>query len=161
MIRIRTQFDRDEDKGIDFRKKNPKTGVMEFDPGLTKQADKDSCDVNKILERFERTGMLPDMIRSDARYGDFSTVPTYQEACDIVLKAQEQFEALSAHVRDRFSNDPARMLEFCSDPRNAEEMVKLGLAVAKPTVPQPATPSSQPASTDSGAGKSGSPAAGA
>ena len=48
------------------------------------------------------------------------------------MLAQEQFAALDAAVRSRFDNDPAKFLEFTADPANADEMVKMGLAVAKP-----------------------------
>lgn len=144
-VKIRAIYDPTEDKGID----------CSVSPSLTKQAEKDACDVNLILNRFERTGVLPDMIRQDGRYGDFSDVGTYQEALNTVILAQEQFEALDAHVRDRFGNDPMKMLEFCSRSENLEEMVKLGLAVASPVTP------SQPAATDSGAQLSGSQGAGA
>jgi phage internal scaffolding protein len=99
---------------------------------MTKQSDKDSCDINLILDRYAKTGVLPDLITKDPQYGDFTDVPTYQEACSIVSLAEAQFEALDAKTRERFGNDPALMLDFCSKSENHDEMVKLGLAIAKP-----------------------------
>lgn len=98
---------------------------------LTQQHYAEECDINHILKRFENQGGLPEMIHDDARYGDFSEVGTYQEAMETVVKAEQQFAALSAKVRARFGNDPANMLKFCSDPKNAAEMVELGLAVPR------------------------------
>ncbi|QXP08324.1 MAG: internal scaffolding protein [Arizlama microvirus] len=121
-FKIRANYQPSEDKGIDFKNS----------PSLTKQSDAAGCDINNILAKFEKTGVLPDLIKADGRYGDFANVPDYQEAVQAVSLAQEQFGALSAQVRERFGNDPANMLEFCSNPANAKEMVKLGLAVAKP-----------------------------
>ena len=58
---------------------------------MTKQEFKEECDINNILKRYENDGLLPDMIKSDPQYGDFSDVASYQEACNITIKAQEQF----------------------------------------------------------------------
>lgn len=97
------------------------------DPGLTKQADAKDCDINSIFKRYEKTGQLPDMIVREPRYGDFSSVPSYQEAINIVRHAEEQFANLDVHLRNRFENDPVKFLEFCQDTKNLDEMEKLGL----------------------------------
>lgn len=163
MTKIRSIFDKSEKVVVDCRRYDAKLGKMVFDPGLTKQADRDACDINLILARYEKTGVLPDMIRQDARYGDFSNVPTYQEAMEVVFRSQEQFGALSARVRERFHNDPAEMLAFCSDPKNAAEMVQLGLAVpqtpsAQPAVsPEPGNTGAKGSTAPSGSGASGVP----
>lgn len=124
------------------------------DPGKTKQAHRDECDINKITAKYERTGQLPDLIRSNPRYGDFTDVPTYQEALDRVILAGEQFNALDAHIRARFGNDPALFLEFATDKRNMKELVKMGLAVEQPLPP----PVVAPPSDGSGAGAVAPPA---
>lgn len=105
------------------------------DPGRTKQADKESCDINNILSRFEKTGQLPDLIKSDSRYGDFSDVVSYEKAFEAVSIAEEQFMALDATVRARFDHDPVKMLEFVSDPKNKEKLVEMGLALPKAAAP--------------------------
>lgn len=113
------------------------------DPGRTKQSDKDACDINLITKRYERTGTLPDLIQREPRYGDFSAVPDFQAALDLVHLAEAQFGALDAHIRTRFANDPANFLAFATNPANLDEMVKLGLATKKadPT-PSPAASAS-------------------
>lgn len=130
-MKIRNALSPSQKVAIDFRKIDSKTGEFKFHPGRTKQADKDGCDINNILKRYEQTGVLPDLIKREPRYGDFSSVPSYQESLDIVHRAETQFAALSAEVRDRFGNDPVKMLEFCQDEKNLPEMVKLGLAIEK------------------------------
>lgn len=95
---------------------------------MTQQQHKDDCDINNILKRYEKTGILPDLIKADPQYGDFSTVPSYQQALDTVYKAQEQFDALGAKIRERFQNDPEKFLQFVNDPKNIDEMCSLGLA---------------------------------
>lgn len=153
VIKARSLFDRsdsvDPSVGLDCREVDPKTGEFVY-VTRTKQADKDGCDINKILARYVKTGQLPDLIRKDARYGDFASVPGYQESLEIISKAQEQFEALGARVRERFHNDPAEMLAFCSDPKNAKEMIELGLAVP---APQPQAVNTAPTQSGSAAEK--------
>jgi len=113
-------------------------GVVFTGPGMTKQEFREECNVNNILRKYRKTGLLPSMIKSNPQYGDFSDVGSYQEACNIVLFAQEQFSALPASTRDRFGNDPVKFLEFVNDPRNSDELVKMGLATKKePAMPAP------------------------
>nr|QJB20273.1 MAG: internal scaffolding protein [Microvirus sp.] len=119
MQTARTQYDKRPNLASDLS--------FEGDKGLTKQSDAKDCDINAIFRRYERTGQLPDMILKNGSYGDFSDVPTYQEALNIVIRAKEQFMALDAGVRNRFDNDPAKFLAFASDEKNYDEMEKMGL----------------------------------
>lgn len=121
---FKTNYVQYEKKGIDTGKRL-----------ITKQSFKDECDINNIMKKYKNTGMLPEMIKTQPQYGDFSEVSDYMESMNIVLKAQEQFQNLSADVRNRFQNDPAQFLDFANDPKNGEEMVKMGLATKK-EVPQ-------------------------
>lgn len=115
------------------------------DKGVTKQSDAEGCDINRIMKRYEKTGALPDMIKMNAQYGDFSSVPDFQEALNIVNKARAQFNALDAHIRNRFNNDPAEFLDFATNPANQEEMIKMGLAERKPVAPPEPPPAVPPA----------------
>lgn len=119
MTTARTQYDKRPVVASDLS--------FEGDKGVTKQSDAKDCDINAIFKRYERTGQLPDMIVRDGSYGDFSEVPTYQEALNIVIRAKEQFMALDAGVRNRFDNDPAKFLAFATDEKNYDEMEKMGL----------------------------------
>lgn len=105
------------------------------DVPLTKQSELQESDINFLMSRYERTGLLPEMIRKDPRYGDFSDPVSYQDSLNLVQHAQEQFDSLDAHIRKRFGNDPAEFLAFAEDPSNAGEMVRMGLATARPTLP--------------------------
>ncbi|WNK14948.1 MAG: internal scaffolding protein [Microvirus sp.] len=97
------------------------------DRGVTKQADLKECDINLIFKKYERSGLLPEMIVKDGRYGEFADVPTYQESMEIVRMAQEQFSNLDVTIRNRFSNDPALFLAFVHDNKNIDEMDRMGL----------------------------------
>uniref|UniRef100_UPI0040478447 hypothetical protein n=1 Tax=Algoriphagus sp. TaxID=1872435 RepID=UPI0040478447 len=102
------------------------------DPSRTKQSFKEECDINTILKRFNITGQLP-VGPLQPQYGDFSGVVDYQTALNAVIAAQESFNALPATLRNRFANDPAAFVDFCSDESNREEMIRLGLVIEKAT----------------------------
>lgn len=103
------------------------TGLECNDPSLAQQHMRDETDINEIVRRFGLTGELPEAVRRPT-YGDFTGVFDYQSALNAVRAADEAFGEMPAHVRARFGNDAAAFVEFCSDPANAEEFVKLGLA---------------------------------
>jgi phage internal scaffolding protein len=95
----------------------------------THQSFKDECDINAIVKKAISTGRLPELIKENPRYGDFSSPLSYHEAMNVVALANEQFAALPASTRSRFLNDPENFLAFTADPENLPEMVKMGLAI--------------------------------
>lgn len=105
--------------------------------GRTKQAHKDECDVNKIVKRFEKTGVLAHTAATQAAYGDFSPIE-YRDAVEIVMKADNAFYELPARVRARFGNDPQAFLEACENPAMRDELEALGLLDKAPVSVEPA-----------------------
>lgn len=132
-MKIRNVFSVVEDEGLD---------CSIAGPSLTKQSLSEEMDINNIMARYTKTGTLPDLIKENPSYGDFSAPLDYQESMQIVLKAQEQFDALDARVRDRFHNDASEFLTYVEDPQNAQGLIDLGLAT-KREIPSQA-PSGQP-----------------
>jgi len=106
-----------------------------FEPTRTKQAFKAECDINTIMKKYANGNILPDLIKANPQYGDFSDVGTYQEAMNVVIFANEQFAALPAAARKRFNNSPEEFLAFTNDPANGAELVKLGLATKREESP--------------------------
>lgn len=141
-------------------KKPPKKPIVFTTTGRTHQSFKDECDINNIMRKFQKTGVLPDMIKQNPQYGDFSSLPDYQASLDLVMKAQLQFQSLASHVRERFSNDPAKFLEFATDSKNMKEMVRLGLAVKREPEGNLDASSSIPTKAAKVAKRSAEPAAG-
>ena len=107
------------------------------DEGRTQQSFKDQCDVNKILDKFTRTGVLEHVSEYGGEYGDFVDAPGYHEAMNSVVEAQQMFEALPAKLRKRFENDPATFLAFMDDPANVDEMRSMGLLPKEVPDPEP------------------------
>lgn len=97
------------------------------EPSLTKQSLSDECDINVIMARFEKTGVLSHSNPDSPRYGDFADVVDYDESLRVVMDAEEAFMSLPAKVRARFENDPSQIIEFVRDPANMKEAVSLGL----------------------------------
>lgn len=95
--------------------------------GLTRQDMKNECDINVIMNKYVKHGKLPDMIKKNPQYGDFSAATDYKQSLDIVLDAQEQFNNLSAAQRKQFANDPAKFLEFANSEENAQAMEDMQL----------------------------------
>jgi len=127
-----------------------KVAIAFTKPSKTKQAFKDESDINNILAKYQKTGVLTHVANKPPGYGDFSNVEDYQTSLNKVLEAQRGFMDLPSSIRARFNNDPGAFLEFTSNPANMGEMVKMGLATAKPTpqqdLPIPETPSKAPES---------------
>lgn len=114
------------------------------DPSLTVQSFKDETDINLIVARAIAGGDVLHVNPRVARYGDFSNVPDYQAALNLVNRAEGMFRELPANVRERFSNDPVKMVEFLQHSENYDEAVKLGLVVARPIPDVPGGPSVPP-----------------
>lgn len=103
----------------------------------TSQSAKDECDINKIVARAKAGEDITYLQRNPQLvYADLSEVPTdLREAMAIVTQAESLFMAMPANVRERFGNDPVKMIEFLGDEKNRKEAIELGLVKA-PVVDQ-------------------------
>jgi phage internal scaffolding protein len=105
-------------------------GLDNFGETKTQQHFKNAVNINQIMERYRKTGVLPS-VRSQALYGDFTTIGSYHEAMNRVYEAQEAFESLPAKVRTKFKNNPQALIDFVSDEKNLAEAIQLGLVEKK------------------------------
>ncbi|AXH74790.1 MAG: internal scaffolding protein [Microviridae sp.] len=99
--------------------------------GRTKQSFKDECDINTILSKFQRTGLLDFVEKRQPQYGDVTGIE-FQTALQQVIDANALFADLPSKWRKRFHNDPAEFLDFVDDPANREEAIALGLITPPP-----------------------------
>lgn len=107
------------------------------DPSRTKQSFKAECDINTIIARFLRTGILDYAEKHEAQYGDATGVD-FTQAMQTVAKAQSMFNDLPSALRNRFKNEPALFLDFIHDDKNRDEARKLGLLKPEPApAPEP------------------------
>lgn len=97
---------------------------------LTQQHFAKDADVRNIIKQYDKTGLIANVARGVARYGDYSEVNEYREALDMVNAANNNFMQLPAEIREMFGNDAGSFFEFATDPANEEKMVELGLKEA-------------------------------
>ncbi|AXL15503.1 internal scaffolding protein [Microviridae sp.] len=122
----------------------------------TKQASKKECDMNHIMRKAARTGLVDHVSRYQGRYGDFVGPEDYHQAVNVVIAADNMFASLPAAVRGRFDNDPSAFLDFVQNPENSDELVSMGLKEA-PMAPTEAAPSTLGEVGDSAEGASEAP----
>lgn len=125
---------------VEGRPNGPRLYVECLDKSLARESEKAASDVNNIVARFVKTGILP-TATAQGFYGDVSELTDYREALEKVRSADAAFMQLPAEVRRRFDNDAATFLDFMSDPANLDEARKLGIVA-----PDPASSSSSSSS---------------
>lgn len=136
----------------DTHKASRESALVCKDDHMTQQHFRDDADINVLVERFRVTQQPPPGSIRPILYGDFTDLVDFQSAMNAVREAQVSFEQLPAKTRERFSNDPQKLMEFIADPENQPEAVRLGLAVAPPAKPEapPAAPATGDATPPAG-----------
>lgn len=117
-------------------------GLVCDDEPITVQSMEEETNINTIVRRFGLTGELPGDLKMP-RSGDFTGIPDFHTAMNMVRAAQEEFNRVPADLRARFGNDPQRFMAFVEDPGNFDEAKKLGLlreGAGGPNVPPSGTP---------------------
>jgi len=92
----------------------------------TQQEFADECDINNIMSRYMKTGVMEFVNKHAPQYED-TTGWEFQQAMETVANGQSLFAAMPAKLRDQFKNDPATFLEFINDPNNARKAAEMGL----------------------------------
>lgn len=130
---IRTAYNYDVDEASN------ETGLSCQDSSLAIQSAEEEANINTIVRRFGLTGQLPDQVAMP-QSGDFTNIPDFHTAMNLIRKTQEEFLRIPADIRARFSNDPQKFMEFFEDEANRVEAGKLGflkMPVQEPVQDQP------------------------
>lgn len=109
----------------------PRVQVHFEGEGRTKQSMREETNINLIIARYVKTGLVEHLAKHGPEYG-FASALSFHECMNVVAKAQSMFADLPASVRRRFDEEPAEFLEFVQNPENQEEMITLGLAKRVP-----------------------------
>lgn len=107
-------------------------------PSMTRSEFQDDCDINLLMARYEKTGVISHVNKREPMYLDLSEVPDLQRSMQILADAEAAFMSLPAKVRAEFDNDAMRFVEFASDPENVDQMREWGLAEPAEQPPEPA-----------------------
>lgn len=109
-----------------------KPGFKFTEPSATLQSFKDDADINCIIARYENTGVLVDPsvpVSRTPNFGDFSDLPSYQEAQNVIIAAKNAFDSLSSKIRERFNNDPAAYFDFVRSLQKGSEAYDEAIAL--------------------------------
>ncbi len=104
-----------------------------YNDGRTKQAFKDSTDINKMLKKAQQTGSLEHLKKyPELVYGQFDGEMDLLTARAQIDKANAIFADTPSEVRREFGNDPLRFVAFMGDPANAGKVGDLLKRIAEP-----------------------------
>lgn len=112
-----TRFDRPFDPGIDCSK----------DLTLTQQHFESECNINNIVQKYTQDDIIQSALLAQLIYSDFDSQDDYASMLQRVKDAEENFNQLPVSIRNRFENDPGKLIKFVEDPRNRAEGEKLGI----------------------------------
>lgn len=102
--------------------KRGKRVVKEFaGSGRTHQSFRDECNINNIMSRFEKTGIIEHTAKHQGYYGDLTQGPQdFRQALEMVREANNAFMELPSRVRKEFENSAAEFLDCVEAARRNE-----------------------------------------
>jgi hypothetical protein len=113
-------------------------------PSKTDQQYRDDCDVNHIMNKYAKTGIITHLAKHPGRFANVSEIPNLLEGFEKVNQAKQAFMDLPGSLRKRFNNDFRNMVAFLNDRSNQEEAIKLGLIELKEIAEQADSPVDAP-----------------
>lgn len=100
--------------------------------GRTKQAHQSECDINQVLSKYLKTGVIDHVSSHQGQYGEAPGID-FKEALDLVRRSQDMFDELPAKARKHFNNDPAAFMDAVHEEGNDALMYELGLSNTPPS----------------------------
>jgi len=94
---------------------------------LTQIHLQDESNILNIIKKHDTQGIINNVQKGVARYGDFSKDVDYKESLNLIADAKESFMQLPSDIRKEFNNDPAQFFDFATNPDNESDMAKMGL----------------------------------
>jgi len=130
-IQFRTPFTPRVSVSIDFTKSK----------NHTRSEQAPATDINNIVKRFHKTGVIDWVANNEPQFGDFTNI-NFEEIQNKVAQGKQLFESLPAHVRKEFNNNPSEFIEFIQTKDNIEDMRDGEIDGEQKTTPEP--PETQP-----------------
>ena len=65
--------------------KRKRVHTFNDEPPMPQKQFKSQCDINKIIKKFEKTGLVTHLNHSQGQYGDFSKISNFQENLNMVM----------------------------------------------------------------------------
>ncbi len=102
-----------------------------YNDGRTKQAFKNETDINQILKRAQKSGMISHLNKHEARYGDFANFDFFDAQLQLAAGATI-FADLPVELRREFNQSPGEFFEYVNDPANVGRLNDLLPGLAEP-----------------------------
>lgn len=103
----------------------------EYTDGRTKQSFKEETNINRLLQRAQRSGTLSHLQKYGGMYGEMADFDML-EAQLRLRRGQEAFDRLPSEIRKEFHQSPTEFFKYVNDPANAERLPELLPDLAKP-----------------------------
>lgn len=110
---------------------NYPTKPLVFNDGRTKQAFADDADINKILQRAQKTGTMSHLQKYETSYGDFSNFD-FETAQNNIIRGNQIFADLPSEVRSEFNQNASKFFAFVNDPNNSDRLAQILPDLAQP-----------------------------
>lgn len=106
---------------------NPGT-VCTVAEGKTVQSEAAQADINKILKRFESSGILP-VTGREGMFLDTTEIADFGQQVLRVAQAKDYFDRLPAEVRSEFNNDVVVFMGVVANPSptDIDRLVEIGV----------------------------------
>lgn len=101
------------------------------DVSLTDQSFAKQANINNIVAKYQKTGILGNGEVGYLKYGDVSQTPSLEAAFEAVFRATEAFNCLPATIRKLLDNDPSQLEIWLSDEKNHKIAEDHGLLMKK------------------------------
>lgn len=112
----------------------PKT--INTEPSMTKQSLAENLDVNNIIRRYNKTGVLQKMTDFEGLYGQFDDIDL-REAIEKVEAAKNVFMEVPSQIRNLFENNAGSFIDYATNPANIQQLRDWGLANPAPEILPP------------------------
>lgn len=103
-----------------------RVSISGFEKTRTKQQFTKECDINLIMTKFQKNGILTHLNKYGPQYGEVSGIDLL-DAMTTLTKAQDMYDDLPSNVRKQFES-PAEFLDFVGKDENIEKLREWGLA---------------------------------
>lgn len=94
---------------------------FEGDLGKTITEQQESTDINNILEKYQRTGLIDHVQKHEPQYAEFGEYD-FAKNQNMIAKINQTFEELPSSVRKDFDNNPQNFVEFIAQQENIDDM---------------------------------------
>lgn len=111
-------------KVSDWQSRNPVHVKCTKAECKTEQHHAPNCDINKIIAKYQKTGLIDHIATYQPVYADVSGAD-FQQAMNTVIHGEKLFADLPAPVREYYQGDPAVFLDAVQTDEGVQQLSEL------------------------------------